>query len=264
MKRHLISLTLCLAAAVPASAAENAVTITIRGDERCIASNGTPNHSYGPFRARASLQAQSHALCVDATPIRTGRITRNVQTSGITLTGIPLRPGTAEFYDPNSRRGFSRDRTSGWRVEGMGGVLNMDPQNAHVDQQGMYHYHAVSTALVESLDSTQIGYAADGFEIHYIGSRAQSSWQLKSGTRASGPGGRHDGTYEEDYEFVAGSGNLDECNGAMVNGQYVYFATDSYPFFPRCFKGTVSADFQFQGRGGSGGDRRGPPRRPRG
>ncbi len=61
--------------------------------------------------------------------------------------------------------------------------------------------------------------------------------------RPSGPGGTHDGTYVQDYEVVAGSGTLDECNGAMVDGQYVYFATDDFPFFPRCFKGTVSNDF---------------------
>lgn len=252
---------LILALLGSAAAADNQVKITVRGSERCVISNGEPNHSFGPFRARASLRTQSHAFCFDATPIRTGRITRDIQTSGITVTGIPLRPGTAEFFDASSSRGFSRDRSSGWRVEGMGGVLNMDPQNAHVDERGMYHYHAVSSDLVESLDGSLMGYAADGFEIHYIGNRAQSSWQLKSGSRSSGPGGAHDGTYEQDYEYVAGSGNLDECNGAMANGRYVYFATDAYPFYPRCFKGTVSIDFQGGGdRGERQGDgRRGPP-----
>ena len=97
-------------------------------------------------------------------------------------------------------------------------------------------------------DGTLFGYAADGFEIHYVGSDAQSSWQLKAGERASGPGGAHDGTYVQDYEFVEGSGTLDECNGGTLDGQYVYFATDTYPFFPRCFRGTVSSDF-IGGRG---------------
>ena len=31
--------------------------------------------------------------------------------------------------------------------------------------------------------------------------------------------------------------------GGTLDGQYVYFATDTYPFFPRCFRGTVSSDF---------------------
>ena len=97
--------------------------------------------------------------------------------------------------------------------------------------------------VVGELDGTLFGYAADGFEIHYVGSDAQSSWQLKAGERASGPGGARDGTYVQDYEFVEGSGTLDECNGGTLDGQYVYFATDTYPFFPRCFRGTVSSDF---------------------
>ncbi|MDC0135966.1 YHYH protein [Sulfitobacter sp.] len=65
----------------------------------------------------------------------------------------------------------------------------------------------------------------------------------------AGPGGAHDGTYVQDYEYVAASGTLDECNGTMIDGQYVYYATDTFPFFPRCFKGTVSSDF-IDGRGG--------------
>lgn len=122
-------------------------------------------------------------------------------------------------------------------------MLGMDSNNAHVDHRGLYHYHAPAPALTTSLDGTLIGYAADGFPIHYVGDRAQPSWQLKTGTRPTAPKGRYDGTYEQDWKHVAGSGNLDECNGASVNGSYVYFATDSFPFFPRCFRGTVSADF---------------------
>ena len=41
------------------------------------------------------------------------------------------------------------------------------------------------------------------------------------------PFGKFDGAFKEDYEFVAGSGDLDECNGKFVNGQYKYFATES-------------------------------------
>ena len=28
-----------------------------------------------------------------------------------------------------------------------------------------------------------------------------------------------------------------------MNGKYVYFATDEFPFFPRCHWGNVSKDF---------------------
>ena len=237
--------TLCTTLAfvlLSSHAAHAHVTITVNGDQRCIVSDGVPDHETGPWRAGAVVAAQDHAFCMDAMPELTDTITRNVRISGMTITGIPLRPGTAEYYDPSSERGYSRDPSSGWNVEGIGGLI-MDAQNAHVDGDGMYHYHGIPSAVTDALDGTLFGYAADGFEIHYIGDDAQSSWQLIEGERASGAGGAHDGTYVQDYEFVAGSGTLDECNGAMIDGQYVYFATDTFPFFPRCFKGTVSPDF---------------------
>ncbi len=239
MKTYCTAITIAL---LSTSAANAHVSITVEGDQRCITSDGTPDHSVGPFRAGASLQPQAHNYCVDATPERTGATTQNVRVSGITVTGIPLRPGTAEYYDASAAKGYSRNTASGWNVEGMGG-LTMDAQNAHVDGRGLYHYHGVPSAVTASLNGTLFGYAADGFEIHYVGSNAQSSWQLKSGIRPSGPGGSYDGTYVQDYEFVAGSGNLDACNGALLNGEYVYFATDTFPFFPRCFKGTVTEQF---------------------
>lgn len=240
------STTLALAL-LTGAAAQAHVSITVDGDQRCITSDGVPDHETGTWRPGAVVHEQDHNFCMDATPELTGTVTRRVRISGITVTGIPLRPGTAEYYDPTAERGWSRDRASGWNVEGMGG-LRMDAQNAHVDGDGMYHYHGVPSAVTDELDGTLFGYAADGFEIHYIGVEARPSWQLKSGERPSGPGGAHDGTYVQDYEFVEGSGTLDECNGAMLGGRYVYFATDTYPFFPRCFKGTVSSDF-IGGRG---------------
>ena len=68
----------------------------------------------------------------------------------------------------------------------------------------------------------------------YIPERYTSSWKLKNGKRNSKPFGRFDGSFKEDYEFILGSGNLDECNGAEHKGKYRYFATQSFPFFPRC------------------------------
>ncbi|MEJ6396171.1 YHYH protein [Gymnodinialimonas sp. 2305UL16-5] len=255
---RLFGTTLALTLLAGGAAYEH-VTITVEGDQRCIISDGVPAHETGPWREGATVEPQSHRFCMDATPELTDTITDRVRISGVTVTGIPLRPGTAEYYDGSTERGYSRDPSSGWNVEGIGGLI-MDEQNAHVDGDGMYHYHGIPSAVVGALNGTLFGYAADGFEIHYMGDQVQSSWQLKPGERESGPGGLHDGTYVQDYEFVEGSGMLDECNGGMLDGQYVYFATDTYPFFPRCFRGTVSSDFM-----NGGGDR--PPqgeRPPRG
>ncbi|MEM9312094.1 MAG: YHYH protein, partial [Pseudomonadota bacterium] len=67
------------------------------------------------------------------------------------------------------------------------------------------------------------------------------------------PGGAYDGTFIRDYEFVAGLGNLDECNGRFVrtpdfpDGTYAYFLTQRWPVVPRCYKGTPSPDFARRG-----------------
>lgn len=246
-KRAAMGLAVCIAPA--ANAHGNHVEITIEGDQRCISSNGTPNHDIGRFPNRGNphaFQEQDIRICVDATPTRTDTATRNTRGSGVSVTGIWFRPGTADFYDASSPRGHSRDPSSGWRLEGMGAaeMLGMDMENAHVDNTGLYHYHGISDSLVGSQSGTLIGYAADGFEIHYVGQNAQPSWQLRDGTRPTAPFGTYDGTYEEDWEYIPGSGNLDECNGGMLGGSYVYFATDSFPFFPRCFWGTVSRSFR--------------------
>ena len=154
-----------------------------------------------------------------------------------------FRPGTADWYDGDIHRGFSRDRLSGWNLKGMGNTPGMDHENAHVDHQGLYRYHAVSPSLASDLKSSLIGYAPDGFEIHYIGANAVLSWRLKSGNRLSEPYGSHDGTYKQDYQYVNGLGNLVECKRTMSQSRYIYFSTDAYPFFPRCFIGTVSQQF---------------------
>jgi len=111
-----------------------------------------------------------------------------------------------------------------------------------VDHRGLYHYHKSNPSLLLN-DESLIGFAADGFEILYIPEDVKSSWQLKKGNRKVEPFGKFDGAFKEDYKFVAGSGDLDECNGKFVNGQYKYFATDSFPFFPRCLWGEISRDF---------------------
>ena len=227
----------------------NQVSIKVKGDQRCVSSNGTPDHKIGQFPNSGNphrFKATKVSVCVDATPKLTGRTVDSVPVSGLTLTGIIIRPGTADYYDARSPRGHSRDRSSGWNLEAMGSrdTLGLDWNNAHVDHRGVYHYHGMPAALIDLNGGSLMGYGADGFEIHYVGTKAKSSYVLKSGSRPSAPKGRYDGTYVEDWAFAKGAGNLDECNGAMVNGTYTYFATDTFPFYPRCFKGTVSRDFK--------------------
>ena len=261
------SVAAMFALASPAQSHENHASITVNGDQRCIVSNGLPDNETGQFPNSGNpntISEQNVNLCVAATPHKGSQPVQVRGSIGVGINGVQIRPGTADYYDPSSPRGFSRDRSSGWNLEGLGArdLLGMDTNNAHVDERGLYHYHGVADALAESAGSSLIGYAADGFEIHYVGNQQTSSYSLKSESRPSAPGGAHDGTYVQDWEYIAGSGSLDACNGGTMNGDFVYFATDSYPFFPRCLWGNVSSDFtELRGQPGPGQSQVRGPRR---
>ncbi len=242
-------LAACSATAQNPPSGAHSVRIFQQGDQRCIVSDGTPNHDMGRFPNRGNphrFRSQRLRYCFDANPRRNSTPFYGAPVVAVALNGVPVRPGTADWYDASSPRGHSRDRSSGWNLEGMGNArrLGMDHHNAHVDRRGLYHYHGVPVGLVDQSASSHIGYAADGFELHYVGAKAKSSYRLKPGTRSSAPGGRHDGRFVQDWQYVAGSGTLDECNGGMLDGKYVYFATDTYPFYPRCHWGRVGRDFR--------------------
>ena len=130
----------------------------------------------------------------------------------------------------------------------------------------------VPEGLIDMLDTgsdlIHIGYAGDGFPIYYSQSGAyESSYYLKSGTRDNTEiGGTYDGTYTQDFGFDSARGDLDECNGANVEGSYAYFVTDEFPYIGRCFNGEVDPSFERKGPGqaGLGSDRSGPPSGARG
>jgi YHYH protein len=50
----------------------------------------------------------------------------------------------------------------------------------------------------------------------------------------------------------AGSGDLDNCNGITVDGEYAYIITHEFPLIPRCLKGEPFDDGE-SGRGNAPG-----------
>ena len=257
----------------------SAATITVEGDVRVIRSDGLPSHETGEFPNPGNpnrIRAISRVWRVPASPSLTeslGLVPLGV--FGVALNGVPFDPGAAEWW-----RG---DPRLGWQVEAQGpGVdLGLDRNHAHVQPSGAYHYHGVPTGLLEDLGAdgsrmVQVGWAADGFPIYarygYVDpSDATSevvpldpSYRLRDGNRPggeNGPGGAYDGRYVQDHKYVAGAGDLDECNGRFgvtpefPDGTYAYFVTDAYPHVPRCWKGTPDLSFA---RGGLSGEARPP------
>lgn len=241
-----------------ASVKENDTTIRVKG-------NGIPDHLVGQFPNRGNphqIERQKVNLKVPAAPETKGTFTplRMGWNFGVSLNGVVFDPLAAEFWHGNPR--------SGWSYNALGGAiaLGLDANYAHVQPNGKYHYHGVPTGLIELLGwspaahSPLIGYAADGFPIYARTGAVDGkviemtpSYRLKSGTRPGGsaPNGRYDGTFNEDYAYVQGHGNLDQCNGAFTvsteypNGTYAYFLTEDYPVVPRCFTGTPDQSFRF-------------------
>ena len=217
--------------------------------QTCISSDGIPNHKIGNFPTRGNphkFKKQKIKFCFPENPVKTDKNKYIASVSGITLTGIPIRPRTSDWYDKNASKKHSKDKSSGLNLEAIRPyekIFGIDDNNGHVDHRGLYHYHKSNSSLVLN-GSPLIGYAADGFEILYMPEKVKSSWRLKKGKRNVEPFGKYNGAFKEDYEFVEGSGDLDECNGKFVNGIYKYFATESFPFFPRCHWGKISKDFR--------------------
>ena len=154
-----------------------------------------------------------------------------------------------------------------WHIEALGQShfdFGDDDNNAHVQPGGAYHYHGMPEGFLDKLGATGndmvlIGWASDGFPIYarwgYDDPDSAdsdirvitSSYQLRDNPPADRPSTDlyELGTFTEDWEYQAGSGDLDECNGRFgvtpdfPAGIYHYYATDTYPYFQRCVSGSL-------------------------
>lgn len=235
------------------------VEITADGATCAIASNAVPNHDFnatGRFATRFSAQDQNYV--VPAKPVATRRTTPLSlrYDNAVFLNGVKLDLLAAGCFGVGDGFIGCRDMSSPYRYDPMGGAnsFGADEHNAHTQPDGTYHYHGNPVALFEQSNPTApspvIGFAADGFPIFgsYIadGNRvrlATTSYRLKSGQRDGGPGGAYDGTFIDDWEFVEGLGDLDQCNGMVQDGVYGYVVTATYPHVMGCFTGTPDPSF---------------------
>lgn len=270
----------CLAASTQLPSSE--VKITTDGKYRRIQANGIPDHEPGQFPNRRnpnSIAPQNYDYKVPLHPkVAEKPSPFHMQPFGIAVNGVVFDPFAAEWWQGNPN--------SGWQYEPHGGAIDLgiDSSNAHVQPNGAYHYHGIPNGLVEKLSGDKpkvvlVGWAADGFPIYGPWGYSEasnansglkkltSSYAIKAGQRPAGsPGGKYDGSFVQDYEYVEGAGDLDASNGRkgvtpeFPEGTYYYVLTNEYPFVPRQFAGTPDASFERRGPGGPGG---GPPGRGR-
>ena len=260
---------------------------TCDATSRVLTANGIPDHAVGTFPNPANpntISAQSVSASYSLTPVVGTTATELGGPRGATgfiLNGIKIDAGTGGSCDSSGTSCDLGNNTGAWSIEALGQSsfdFGTDTNNAHVQPGGSYHYHGMPEGFVTKLNKGQtmtlIGWAADGFPIyarygHTTATDATSAIKVMKGSyrfKAAVDAGRPSttqyplGAFRQDYEYVAGLGDLDECNGRtgatpeFPNGTYHYYATDTYPFLQRCVKGVTSI--------AGGGAPAGPPPTP--
>ena len=240
---------------------------------RKLTANGVPDHDVGPFIIQADLDfkiaAQSVSFSAPFAPVLSGtarQLGGPEGDIGYILNGVKIDPGTGGNCNNSGSNCTLLGQAGPWRMEALGQTsfnFGADKSNAHVQPGGTYHYHGIPEGFIQKLGKGQamtlIGWAADGFPIYarYGYSEAanaastlkvvKSSFRVKAAADANRPAASlyPMGTFLQDYEYVAGLGDLDECNGRtgvtpeFPTGTYHYFATDTFPYLQRCIKGQI-------------------------
>ena len=195
------------------------------------------------------------------------------------INSVKFDPGTAGRCDDDGVCSLAMGQGN-WSIEAIGHDtfdFGDDMNHAHVQPTGEYHYHGMPELLINFLGDnkgmTIVGWASDGFPVYArygysdpndINSPVvvlHPSYALKSEPDANRPetltsliGGPGQptvnpnipismGSFTQDFEYLEGSGDLDECNGRVgatpefPEGIYYYMVTDDFPYFSRCLKG---------------------------
>ena len=196
------------------------------------------------------------------------------------INSVKFDPATAGRCNDEGECSLAQGQGN-WNIEALGHeTFNFgdDMNHAHVQPSGEYHYHGMPELLIDFLGDNQgmtlVGWASDGFPVYarYGYSNPndstselislQPSWKLKETPDEGRPdtltalGGGQGitypnipipmGAFTQDFEFEAGYGDLDECNGRIgvtpefPDGIYYYMVTDEFPYFTRCLKGEIA------------------------
>jgi hypothetical protein len=239
---------------------------------RILTGNGIPDHPVSQGNFATPISAQNISVSFTMTPATTGAVTGGAMNVGYAINSVKLDPGTAGTCistATSTTPGGGCVAVNGhdpWRIEALGGAFafGTDESNAHVQPNGQYHYHGMPEGILQRLNKGQamalVAFAGDGFPIYarygYTDPSDSSSpikamtgsWQKKATPDLDRPVVAifPMGTFTQDYQFVAGSGDLDECNGRtgvtpeFPEGIYHYYITDTYPYIQRCVKGRLA------------------------
>lgn len=243
------------------------------GTRRVLTGNGIPNHTTGVFPNGGNpntISAQSINFSTTTSPVLTSTQT-NQGVPGYALNSVKFEPGTAgtcaSTVTAASQCNLANGAGGTWRVEALGQTafdFGVDTHSAHVQPTGQYHYHGVPTGLLTNAGNTGqtmtlVGWAVDGYPIYArygydIATSATSRIRVITGSYVldtTPDAGRPStsiaplGSFTSDWNYLAGSGDLDACNGRFgvtpefPTGIYHYYITDTYPYMQRCVMGAL-------------------------
>ncbi|MFT5849735.1 MAG: hypothetical protein ACI9H6_000550 [Patiriisocius sp.] len=279
---------------------QGSLEITV-DDENCyFVTNQIPDHDIGAGSRFATEAGEVETtFTIPRNPVIANESTDKGSVSAVFLNGVKWDMGPAACFDEGTENlGQEKigcnDQNHPWRYD-VGSVHNgfgLDDYSAHVQPGGIYHYHAEPTIAENATCGEVIGFAGDGFPIYgscYVDEQGvaqtvATSHRLRSGEREDEGsyltpykvglvlGSTYNGQFSNDYEFVSGLGDLDECNGMERDGSYGYYVTGVFPYVVGCFTGTPLPATGPQGGGagsvpqdgGTGGPPEGGPGPPPG
>ena len=267
--------------------------------QRLLTANGIPDHAIGKFPNPAnpnSISEQQVRFTTTTSPIVYDGPGGRVKEPVMGLNGIKFDPGTGgsckdDITDPQQCP-LGPGSGGRWNIEALGQDIfdfGEDMNNAHVQPGGSYHYHGVPVNMMSpeakaGKEMAMIGWAADGFPVYarygypnpsvMMGAlkEMQPSYRLKPTPDEGRPSAAivPMGAFMQDWEYVEGLGDLDQCNGRFgatpdfPQGIYHYYATDAYPYIQRCVKGSIDSQPEVRRGRGQGSEGRGRGRGGRG
>jgi YHYH protein len=248
------------------------VSYTVSGSTMTLTSTTIPSHDF-ESGGGCCAKEQTKTWLIPLAPVN--------DTDG-TLTPAPERGAIAvavngaAIYGPEESAGNDV-------VSAPSQGISLGPCSAHSSPGGEFHYHADANCIhwhppagqtmrdysFSKIDPTVhspiLGFAFDGYPIYgtygWDGNGAvkemTSSYRLKAGKTGSDA--------SNDYEYVAGLGDLDACNGHWTrtpefpDGIYAYHSTRKngagaagYPYFLACYHGVASSSATMTMGGGGG------------
>ena len=252
-----------------------------------INSTSIPSYDIGPFPGDPNVPADQHSLL--RIP-RNPTLAANNSNTAVGGGPVGLLVNGVHFF--NAQDADTYNNLGIWHQNAaVVEASSFDAGNGHPQQQGDYHVHQQPTLLSSALGdngthvSPILGYAFDGFPVYgpYMYAnpdgtggvkRMVSSFQLRSLTNRNtvvhvNPDGSNTttnvtpgpnvsaqyplGYYVEDYQYVAGSGDLNQFNLRFTdtpeypNGTWAYFTTidatgkSAYPYIVGPYYGGVVA-----------------------